>query len=237
MPRWRNWQTRWTQNPLAARSCGFNSHPRHLSVGRARLPKSIPIKRELKDKQNRVEQPVGVRFSPPALTITHQYASLKTERSHRGLRIRTHKRSGNMPTTEQAEVPQPFHESIVKAIQRCPKPPSDEILRLLKLIYGTRITEGHDQIIATIREFFNFPGGEQWHNGANTVIHSLLDQRQVASQRTEGNTNVALNKLQEQIELLLALLKDRQPDSTAWNEFVVESLQNVDKLVAQALGR
>src|SRR3954462_7169657 len=23
MPAWRNWQTRWTQNPVAARSCGF----------------------------------------------------------------------------------------------------------------------------------------------------------------------------------------------------------------------
>jgi hypothetical protein len=22
-PAWRNWQTRWTQNPVAARSCGF----------------------------------------------------------------------------------------------------------------------------------------------------------------------------------------------------------------------
>jgi hypothetical protein len=26
MPRWRNWQTRWTQNPLIERSCGFDPH-------------------------------------------------------------------------------------------------------------------------------------------------------------------------------------------------------------------
>src|SRR6202012_4006780 len=24
-PEWRNWQTRWTQNPVSARTCGFDS--------------------------------------------------------------------------------------------------------------------------------------------------------------------------------------------------------------------
>ena len=28
-PWWRNWQTRWIQNPVIARSCGFDSHPRY----------------------------------------------------------------------------------------------------------------------------------------------------------------------------------------------------------------
>ena len=28
-PEWRNWQTRWTQNPVLARECGFDSLLRH----------------------------------------------------------------------------------------------------------------------------------------------------------------------------------------------------------------
>ena len=31
-PRWRNWQTRQTQNLLSERACGFDSHPRHQGV-------------------------------------------------------------------------------------------------------------------------------------------------------------------------------------------------------------
>ena len=29
-PAWRNWQTRWTQNPVAARPCGFEPLRRHF---------------------------------------------------------------------------------------------------------------------------------------------------------------------------------------------------------------
>ena len=28
-PKWRNWQTRRTQNPVPERACGFDSHLRH----------------------------------------------------------------------------------------------------------------------------------------------------------------------------------------------------------------
>ncbi len=31
MPLWRNWQTRWTQNPVLAREYGFDPHRRHLT--------------------------------------------------------------------------------------------------------------------------------------------------------------------------------------------------------------
>ena len=30
LPEWRNWQTRWIQNPVPARACGFESHLRYL---------------------------------------------------------------------------------------------------------------------------------------------------------------------------------------------------------------
>src|SRR5436189_3528709 len=32
-PAWRNWQTRWTQNPVIARSCGFEPLRRQTSLG------------------------------------------------------------------------------------------------------------------------------------------------------------------------------------------------------------
>lgn len=32
MPRWWNWQTRWTQNPLPERACGFKSRSRHQGL-------------------------------------------------------------------------------------------------------------------------------------------------------------------------------------------------------------
>src|SRR5438067_5555469 len=31
-PAWRNWQTRWTQNPVIARSCGFEPLRRHARL-------------------------------------------------------------------------------------------------------------------------------------------------------------------------------------------------------------
>ncbi len=34
MPLWRNWQTRWTQNPVVATPCGFDSHRRHTQSNR-----------------------------------------------------------------------------------------------------------------------------------------------------------------------------------------------------------
>ena len=33
-PKWRNWQTRRTQNPVPLGECGFDSHLRHLTVTR-----------------------------------------------------------------------------------------------------------------------------------------------------------------------------------------------------------
>ncbi len=33
MPWWRNWYTRWSQKPMGASPCGFDSHPRHQLMG------------------------------------------------------------------------------------------------------------------------------------------------------------------------------------------------------------
>ena len=34
MPVWWNWQTRWTQNPVSARTCGFDPRHRHQTKNR-----------------------------------------------------------------------------------------------------------------------------------------------------------------------------------------------------------
>src|ERR1700719_4363859 len=41
-PAWRNWQTRWTQNPVIARSCGFDPLRRH-SLAPKPLPKKLSL--------------------------------------------------------------------------------------------------------------------------------------------------------------------------------------------------
>ena len=38
-PKWRNWQTRRTQNPVRETSCGFESHLRHLEPSRSTKPR------------------------------------------------------------------------------------------------------------------------------------------------------------------------------------------------------
>src|SRR5215469_12672165 len=45
-PAWRNWQTRWTQNPVAARPCGFEPLRRHtlenrISRGKKRMRAAV----------------------------------------------------------------------------------------------------------------------------------------------------------------------------------------------------
>src|SRR5262245_20395922 len=41
-PKWRNWQTRRTQNPLPARACGFEPHLRHSGAG-TEAPATIQV--------------------------------------------------------------------------------------------------------------------------------------------------------------------------------------------------
>ena len=48
---------------------------------------------------------------------------------------------------------------------------------------------------------------------------------------------VNLDDLQQEVEKLLALLKDRQPGLITWNEFMQERLQNLHKLTSSALGK
>ena len=54
-PAWRNWQTRWTQNPVIARSCGFDPLRRHSSL----RPVASSVKRFAIAKQIEFARPTG----------------------------------------------------------------------------------------------------------------------------------------------------------------------------------
>lgn len=132
----------------------------------------------------------------------------------------------------------PFHETIVDAIGRCSSPSSGEILRLFQLIKDTKIPKGHGEIIAAINRFFNFPGAEKWAREIREVKESLLAQKQASAKKAEGEKNtVDLDRLQQEVEKLLALLKDRQTGLAAWHDFMHERLENLHKLASQGLGK
>lgn len=46
-----------------------------------------------------------------------------------------------------------------------------------------------------------------------------------------------LDEIQQEAEKLLALLKDRQPGLSTWNEFMQERLQSLHGLISQVLGK
>jgi hypothetical protein len=60
---WRNWQTRWTQNPVTARSCGFDPLHRQSFSPEARMKSQIADSRfPLLMRSVEVSRRDGVRF-------------------------------------------------------------------------------------------------------------------------------------------------------------------------------
>lgn len=82
-----------------------------------------------------------------------------------------------MQTTTTLDEKHPFHETIVEAIGRCGSPSTGEILRLFQLIKKTKIPKGHDEIIAAIDKFFDFPGSGKWAHEIMEVKESVLSQK------------------------------------------------------------
>lgn len=130
----------------------------------------------------------------------------------------------------------PFHKTIVDAIQWCPGPSNGEIFGLFALIRDTTIPEGHDEIIAAIDNYFDFPGSAKYSREIRRVKESILRQKEPSLSKVEGEKGVNLDELKQEAEKLLALLKDPQPGLMAWNGFMQERLQNLQKLTLQALG-
>lgn len=79
----------------------------------------------------------------------------------------------------------PFHETIVEAIRVCGPASSGRIFILTRLIRDTAIPKGHDQILAAIDEYFDFPGSNKYARDIREVKESLLAQKQ-AAKGTDG---------------------------------------------------
>lgn len=55
--------------------------------------------------------------------------------------------------------------------------------------------------------------------------------------RTKKKRKINFDKLQEDAEKLVSLLKDRQPGLFTWNAFLHERLRNLRRLTSHALGK
>jgi len=133
----------------------------------------------------------------------------------------------------------PFHETVVNAIRNCnPSPSTGHILQLFNLIKETNIPKGYDEIVAAIDDYFNFPGATKWAREIREVKENLLEQKRVSIEKSgDDKKSINLDDLQQEVEKLLALLKDRQQGLMTWNEFMQERLQNLYKLSSRALGK
>ncbi len=78
----------------------------------------------------------------------------------------------------ERSVLKPFHETIITAIRNCHPSPSDgAIFNLLNLVRETMIPKGHDEIIAAIDKYFDFPGSDKYARDIRLVKESLLAQK------------------------------------------------------------
>ena len=74
-PEWRNWYTRWTQNPLPARVCGFESRLRHLGLTAALHPALRQVAPPLEnspEKRDRGMESVGGGLYVPIM-VEHMF--------------------------------------------------------------------------------------------------------------------------------------------------------------------
>lgn len=59
----------------------------------------------------------------------------------------------------------------------------------------------------------------------------------MAASATTKKRGINLDELQQEVEKLLSLLRDRQPGLMCWNEFLHERIKNLHALTSQALGK
>lgn len=74
-------------------------------------------------------------------------------------------------------------------------------------------------------------------NGSPNPIKIGRDPIPASSLPGRKKEGINLDELQQEMERLLALFKDRKPGLMTWNEFLHERLQNLHKLASRALGK
>lgn len=98
---------------------------------------------------------------------------------------------------------QPFHKTIITVIKQCdPSPSRSPILTLLTLINKTDIPADHDEILAAINDYFNFPGSNKWAKEFREVKTHLLEQKKLAEKRSASPSGVIRSIVEEIITLM-----------------------------------
>lgn len=86
----------------------------------------------------------------------------------------------------------PFHETIVVMIGKCnPSPSQGEILLLMQLITITKIPHGHNEIIAAIDKYFDFPGASKFAKVIRLTKESLEAQKTAAKKEKDEHADRA----------------------------------------------
>src|SRR5262249_55048282 len=96
-PKWRNWQTRRTQNPVPERACGFDPHLRHTEVGRGSREQTEHLRRERPVLGADVEDAAAVLVEVEQLAARvheprHRLPSERAPRDHEARRVRARAR-------------------------------------------------------------------------------------------------------------------------------------------------
>jgi hypothetical protein len=78
---------------------------------------------------------------------------------------------------------QPFHKTIVQMIDRGYS--VERTLFIMSMLHETAIPEGHDEIIAALDHYFDFPGAVKYARDIREVKESLLAQKEAASKKTK----------------------------------------------------
>lgn len=105
----------------------------------------------------------------------------------------------------------PFHETIVDAIRHCSSPSTGEIIRLFRLIEETKIPKGHDEIIAAIDSYFNFPGANKWSREIREMKESILEQKKAAAQKADDvKPGTSLDDLNGQVTAAIFELEEAE---------------------------
>ncbi|OGZ29228.1 MAG: hypothetical protein A2427_03040 [Candidatus Nealsonbacteria bacterium RIFOXYC1_FULL_40_7] len=141
-----------------------------------------------------------------------------------------------MGTTAELSKTKPFHESIVDEIRRMNELSEDAKLTglgvLAHLIMRTKIPKNHNAIAEAWKDVYGMDD--------LGVVDSLEEQKKAAEEKSKSageKKSVNLDDLQQEVEKLLALLKDRQPGLITWNGFMQERLQALHKLTSAVVGK
>lgn len=116
---------------------------------------------------------------------------------------------------------QPFHQTIVEEIKRCPG--RHYMVVLLRQIRTTHIPANHDEIAAAIREFYSFGANVRWATDADTTLEALTEKKLA--------TEMAKYELEETTDYLAAVLEE-DPTTPGWADRANKGIEHLRRLVS-----